>query len=54
MTTSPVPLTSQSLSALLDEEQRRHDAWLLSIRGLVEASRTLRLNAPHDEDGPNT
>ena len=54
MTTSPVPLTSQSLSALLDEEQRRHDAWLLSIRGLVEASRTLRLNAPHDEDGPKT
>ncbi len=50
------PLTPQSLSALLDEEQRRHDAWLQTIRGLVDASRGLRLSTPVkrgvDDDPP--
>ncbi|MDP2342586.1 MAG: hypothetical protein Q8O67_16635 [Deltaproteobacteria bacterium] len=44
------PLTPQSLSALLDEEQRRHDAWLQTIRGLVDASRGLKLTAPSKAD----
>ena len=44
--------TPQSLSALLDEEQRRHDAWLQTIRGLVDDSRGLRLT-PRAADGSN-
>jgi len=49
-----VALTPQSLSALLDEEQRRHDAWLQTIRGLVDASRGLKLTgaaSSDDDDG---
>ena len=48
-------LTAQSLSALLDEEQRRHDAWLQTIRGLVDASRGLKLDAAagSDDDDDN-